>query len=171
MLDLKFIRENPEVVKKGVESKNEKNRVDEILALDTKRRDIIVKVEELKAKKNKVSQEVGRLKKAGENADAIIAEMKQVGDDIKELDDKLNVVDGELNDILMWIPNLPHESVPFGKSSADNVESKKWYPADYKEKDFKPLDHLELGVKHNILDFERGAKISGSGSIVHCQLL
>lgn len=167
MLDLKFIRENPEAVKKGIESKNEKNRVDEILALDAERRDIIVKVEDLKAKKNKVSQEVGRLKKAGENADAIIAEMKQVGDDIKELDDKLNSVDGELNDILMWIPNLPHESVPFGKSSADNVESKKWYPADYKEKDFKPLDHLELGVKHNILDFERGAKISGSGFPVY----
>ncbi len=167
MLDLKFIRENPDAVKKGIESKNEKNRVDEIIALDSERRSIITKVEDLKARKNSVSQEVGKLKKAGQNADAIIAEMKQLGDDIKILDDKLAEIDSSLNDILMWIPNLPHESVPFGKSSADNVEARNWYPSGYEKLNFTPQDHLALGTKLNILDFERGAKITGSGFPVY----
>ncbi|NLT49716.1 MAG: serine--tRNA ligase [Ignavibacteria bacterium] len=167
MLDLKFIRENPDTVKKGIESKNEKNRVDEIIALDTERRSIITKVEDLKARKNSVSQEVGKLKKAGQNADAIIAEMKQLGDDIKLRDDKLAEIDSSLNDILMWIPNLPHESVPFGKSSTDNVEARNWYPSGYEEFNFTPQDHLALGTKLNILDFERGAKITGSGFPVY----
>lgn len=167
MLDLKFIRENPDTVKKGIESKNEKNRVDEIIALDSERRSIITKVEDLKARKNSVSQEVGKLKKAGQNADAIIAEMKQLGDDIKILDDKLAETDNSLNDILMWIPNLPHESVPFGKSSADNVEARNWYPSGYEKLNFTPQDHLALGTKLNILDFERGAKITGSGFPVY----
>ena len=168
MLDLKFIRENPELVKQGIESKNEKSRVDEVLQLDKQRRDILAVNEELKAKRNQVSQEVGKLKKAGQDASAIIAEMKDVSDKIKEYDDKLAAVETELNDLLMYIPNLPHSSVPIGKSAEDNVEVRKWIPEGFNfEQNEKVFDHIELGKKLKILDFERGAKISGSGFPVY----
>jgi len=168
MLDLKFIRENPELVKKGIESKNERSRVDEVLQLDKHRREILVVSEELKAKRNHVSQEVGKLKKAGQDASVIIAEMKEVSDKIKEHDDKLSVIESELNDLLMYIPNLPHSSVPIGKTAEDNVEVRRWLPGGFDfEQNEKPLDHIELGKKLRILDFERGAKISGSGFPVY----
>ena len=164
MIDIKLIRENPELVKKAVASKNEKDTVDEILALDNKRREIIKKSEELKAKKNKVSQEVGRLKKAGENADEIINEMKKVADEIKVYDDELRDVDEKLNGLLLWVPNIPHESVPLGKSADENKVVREWIPEGFNFNDGqKYLDHIELGKKFNILDFERGAKVSGSG--------
>ena len=168
MLDLKFIRENPELVKQGIESKNEKSRVDEVLQLDKQRREILAVSEELKAKRNQVSQEVGKLKKAGQDASAIITEMKDVSDKIKEYDDKLAVVETELNDLLMYIPNLPHSSVPIGKTAEDNVEIRKWMPEGFNfEQNEKAFDHIELGKKLKILDFERGAKISGSGFPVY----
>ncbi len=168
MLELKFIRENPEFVKQGIESKNEKSRVDEVLQLDKQRRDILAVSEELKAKRNQVSQEVGKLKKAGQDASAIIAEMKDVSDRIKEYDDKLSVVESELNDLLMYIPNLPHTSVPIGRTPEENVEVRRWLPDGFNfEQNEKLYDHIELGKKLKILDFERGAKISGSGFPVY----
>lgn len=164
MLDLKFIRENPELVKKGIENKNEKSRVDELLELDKQRRELITESENLKAKKNQVSQEIARLKREKQDASVIIAEMKTVADKIKELDDNLKQVEEEVQNILMYIPNLPHESVPVGKSAEDNVEVRQWLPQDFSfDKEDYTLDHIELGKKLKILDFERGAKISGSG--------
>ena len=112
MLDIKFIRENPELVKQGIQNKNEKDRVDEVLSLDEKRRKIISEAEELKAKKNQVSAKIPQMKKAGEDTTHIFAEMKTVSDKISELDNDLKIVEGELNSILMIIPNLPHSSVP-----------------------------------------------------------
>ena len=168
MLDLKFIRENPELVKKGIESKNEQSRVDEVLQLDKQRRDILTVSEELKAKRNQVSQEVGKIKKSGQDASAIIAEMKDVSDRIKEYDDKLSVVESELNDLLMYIPNLPHTSVPIGRTPEQNIEVRRWLPDGFSfELNEKVYDHIELGKKLKILDFERGAKISGSGFPVY----
>jgi seryl-tRNA synthetase len=168
MLDLKFIRENPELVKKGIESKNEKSRVYEVLQLDKQRRDILVVSEELKAKRNQVSQEVGKLKKAGQDASSIVAEMKEVSDKIKDYDDKLTSVEEELNNLLMYIPNLPHESVPIGKTAEDNIEVRCWLPEGFSfDQNEKVSDHIELGKKLRILDFERGAKISGSGFPVY----
>lgn len=168
MLDIKQIRENPDFVRTGIINKNAKDTIDEILALDKERRENLQKVEELKAKRNEVSKEVGRLKKAGENTDAIQAEMRQVADDIKDLDDNLRLVEEKLETLLLWTPNLPHTSVPVGKSADDNVESRRWMPEGFTfENEFKKLDHLELGKKLNILDFERGAKISGSGFPVY----
>ncbi len=164
MLDLKFIRENPELVKQGIINKNEKNRIDEVLLLDKKRREIISNVEELKAKKNLVSQEVGKLKKAGQDASTIITEMKEVADKIKEFDDELNNVQNELESILMYIPNIPHNSVPVGKTADDNKVVREWLPDGFSfEQNENVLDHIEIGKKLGILDFERGAKISGSG--------
>lgn len=164
MLDLKFIRENPELVKQGIENKNEKNRVDEILGLDEKRRNLIAKTDELKSKRNQVSQQVGRMKKAGEDASSIIADMKAVSDEISLLDSQLKEVEENLNDLMMFVPNMPHSSVPVGKSAEDNVETRQWLPDGFSfDQTEKILDHIELGKKLNILDFERGAKLSGSG--------
>jgi seryl-tRNA synthetase len=164
MLDLKFIRENPELVKQGIENKNEKSRVDEILKLDEQRRELIIQTDELKAKRNQVSAQVPVMKKAGQDVSSVLAEMKLVSDQVTDLDSKLKTVEEELDDILSYIPNMPHASVPVGKTADNNVEVKQWLPESFSFKqDFKPLDHVELGKKLKILDFERGAKISGSG--------
>ena len=168
MLDIKFIRENPELVKQGIQNKNENDRVDEILTLDEKRRRIISEAEELKAKKNQVSVKIPQMKKAGEDTTQIFTEMKKVSDNISELDSKLRDVESELNGLLMYVPNLPHTSVPVGKTPEENVEVRKWTPQGFSyHKEEKTLDHVELGKKLKILDFERGAKISGSGFPVY----
>jgi len=168
MLDLKFIRENPELVKQGIQNKNEKDRVDEILSLDEKRRKIISEAEELKAKKNQVSAKIPQMKKVGEDTTQIFAEMKNVSDKISELDNELKKVENDLNEILMYIPNLPHSSVPVGKTAEQNVEVRKWTPEGFSfDNKEKKLDHIQLGKKLTILDFERGAKVSGSGFPVY----
>ena len=168
MLDIKFIRENPEIVKQGIKNKNEKDRIDEILSLDEKRRKIISEAEELKAKKNQVSAKIPQMKKAGEDTTQVFAEMKTVSDKISELDNQLKEIETDLNGILMFIPNLPHSSVPIGKTPEENIEVRKWQPEGFNfNKNEKILDHIELGKKLNILDFERGAKVSGSGFPVY----
>ncbi len=168
MLDLKFIRENPELVKQGVENKNEKSRVDEVLKLDEERRNLIVQADELKSQRNQVSSQIPQMKKAGQDVSSVLAEMKRVSDQIAELDSNLKNVQEQLDDILMYIPNIPHSSVPVGKSAAENVEVRQWLPEEFSFKnEEKVLDHIELGKKLKILDFERGAKISGSGFPVY----
>ncbi|MCX7798214.1 MAG: serine--tRNA ligase [Melioribacter sp.] len=164
MLDIKFIRENPELVRQGLINKNSADVVDEILQLDEKRRTLISKSDELKALRNKVSSQIPILKKKGEDTSSIFAEMKKVGDEIAELDKQLKEVEDKLEEILRWTPNLAHSSVPVGKSAEDNVEVRRWIPEGFSfEFDFEVKDHIELGKKLDILDFERGTKISGSG--------
>jgi seryl-tRNA synthetase len=165
MLDLKFIRENAELVKKGIESKNEKSRIDEVLQLDEQRRSLIQKTEELKFQRNSVSSKIPLMKKAGEDVAPVLAEMKRVSDEITMLDSRLKETESKLDNILMYIPNLPHESSPAGRTAEDNVEIRQWLPEGFStEQDVNVyLDHIALGKKLNILDFERGAKISGSG--------
>ncbi|MDX9923294.1 MAG: serine--tRNA ligase [Ignavibacteriaceae bacterium] len=168
MLDIKFIRENSELVKAGLASKNEFNKVDELLDIDKKRRELITKTEELKSRKNKVSADIAKIKREGGNAEELMSESRKIAEDTKSLDDELKELQNNLDTILAWLPNLPHQSVPIGKSAEDNVESRRWLPDGFKfENDFKPLDHVELGKKLKILDFERGAKISGSGFPVY----
>ncbi len=164
MLDIKFIRENADFVKTAIESKNEKNKVTELLDFDSKRREILAEVEILKAERNSASKEVGNLKKEGKNATEIVNKMAEVGEKIKELDNQLRNVENQLNEKLLWIPNIPHSSVPKGNDSSENVEVRSWIPENIQiKKDFPILDHVELGKKFGILDFDRGAKISGSG--------
>ncbi|NUN08208.1 MAG: serine--tRNA ligase [Ignavibacteriaceae bacterium] len=164
MLDIKLIRENPELVKKGIESKKEPSRVDEILKLDEERRKLVFETDELKAKRNAGSQEVGKVKKAGGDAAALMAEVKAIGEKISENDSRLRELDAELDGILMYIPNLPHQSVPLGSSAEDNVEVRRWLPEGFSFENTEPvLDHTTIGKKLNILDFERGTKLSGSG--------
>ncbi|HEX2982657.1 MAG TPA: hypothetical protein VHO28_03845 [Ignavibacteriales bacterium] len=168
MIDIKLFRENPELVRQGLKNKNAEDKVDTVLKLDQERRDLIMKTDELKSKRNQASSQIPQLKKAGQDTSAIMAEMKRVSDEITQLDGQLREVETKLNDILMTIPNLAHSSVPVGRSAEDNVEARRWVPQGFKfENDFKPMDHIELGKKLNILDFERGAKISGSGFPVY----
>ncbi len=168
MLDIKFIRENPEVVKRGIKNKNEKDTVDEILLLDKRRREILSEVETLKAERNSVSKEIGILKREGKDASEIMDRMKSVSEKIKGLDSELRVTEEKLTEMMLWVPNLPHDSVPVGKDENDNVEVRKWEPEGFSyEKDFEHKDHLELGKKLGILDFDRGAKITGSGFPVY----
>lgn len=162
MLDLKLIRENPELVKQKLLARNmTAESVEKILELDIKRREYIGEVEKLKSLRNNVSQEIAKMKKEGANADDKIADMKKVSDDIKLIDEKLAEAEKNIGNILLDIPNLADDSVPLGKSSDDNVQFKIW--GEKASGDFKYLDHVELGKKLDILDFGIGAKISGSG--------
>lgn len=162
MLDIKLIRETPDVIKQKLEARNMKaDMVDNILQLDIKRREIITQVEQMKSTRNTVSQEIAKMKKEGTNADDKIADMKKVSDDIKGLDDSLAGIEAQIDEILRDIPNIAEDSVPLGKSADDNVEFKIW--GEKADGDFKYLDHVELGKRLDILDFGVGAKISGSG--------
>ena len=164
MLDIKYIRENPDKVREGIKNKNEKDRLDEVLELDQKKRDLLTGTEELKAKRNQGSAEVAQLKKSGGDVAALLAEMKRLSDQVTLNDSIISDVEEKLNTILMYLPNLPHESVPVGRSAEDNIETKVWLPDGFSfESNGKVLDHIQLGKKLKILDFERGAKISGSG--------
>lgn len=162
MLDLKLIRENPDLIRQKLKARNmSTGTVDSIVQLDVKRREFIGEVEKLKSLRNSVSQEIAKMKKEGSNADEKIADMKKVSDDIKALDDKLAEAENEIDVILRDIPNLADDSVPPGKTSDDNVQFRTW--GEKASGDFKYLDHVELGKKLDILDFGVGAKISGSG--------
>lgn len=160
---MKLIREQPDRIKEKIASKHDDpTKVDTLLTLDNKRKAIIQEVEQLKANRNKVTNDISIKKKAGENAEVLISEMKIVADKIKDLDTELATVESSIENILVYTPNTPHDSVPKGLTATDNVEARRWMNGVYGfEK--KPLDHLELGKKCGILDFERGAKISGSG--------
>lgn len=162
MIDIKLIRENPEKIKENVKLRGESTGpVDDIISLDVKRREIIQETEKLKNVRNVVSNEIAKMKKGGKDAGEKIAEMKKTSDDIKKLDDKLGEIEKSIDDKLRDVPNLMHEGVPFGKSPDENVEIRR--RGEKPESEFKFLDHIELGKKLDILNFETGAKISGSG--------
>ncbi len=163
MLDIKIIRDNPELVKQGLAKKGDNSNIDRILELDSKRREILRKTEALKAERNKVSGDVAKKKKAGENADAEITAMRKVGDDIAELDLRLTEVETDLHKDLTWLPNLPHESVPEGKED-DKVIVREW--GEIGKPKFKIKPHWEIGAELGVLDLEAAARISGSGFYV-----
>lgn len=165
MLDLKFIRSNPELVRAGLRKKKAEANLDELLALDERRRAKLTEVEQLKARRNSVSEEVGRRKKAGQEAADIIAEMRQVSDQIKALDEELKGMDTEIDEILYRIPNLPHESVPVGEDERANVEVRRW--GEPRQFDFQPKPHWDVGVDLGILDFDRAGKVTGARFTVY----
>lgn len=165
MLDLKFIRENVDAVKRAVRDKKFDADIDGILRADDERKSIIQRVEEMKARRNKATEEIARLKKNKENADAQIAEMKTLGDEIKTLDDRLKTVEDELRRLLLTVPNVPHPSVPDGNSPDDNQVIFEW--GQKPETDFKLKPHWELTESLGVIDFTTGAKIAGSGFPVY----
>ncbi len=164
MLDLRFIRDNAEKVRRNIAQKNEKADIDELIRRDEERRELIQEVETLKSTRNTVSDEIARLKKEKQDAAALITEMQGVSKRIKELDEKLRETEQEVDRLVRTLPNMLHSSVPEGKSASDNVEVRAW--GTRKEKSWRK-DHIELGKYLDILDFERGAKISGSGFPVY----
>jgi seryl-tRNA synthetase len=165
MLDLKFIRENTDVVMRAVRDKKFDADIDGILRADDERKSIIQRVEEMKARRNKATDEIARLKKNKENADAQIAEMKTLGDEIKTLDDRLKTVEDDLRRLLLTVPNVPHPSVPDGHSPDDNKVIFEW--GKKPETDFKLKPHWELAESLGLIDFTTGAKVAGSGFPVY----
>ena len=165
MLDLKYIRENSEQVKKFLKARNSDFDLDIVIDLDKKRRELLVEVESLKSKKNEASSLIGKLKREKKDASALVSEMQEINENIKKLDEELTKVEERLTYLLYRIPNKLHSSVPFGKDEDENVEIRKW--GEPRKFDFPIKTHDELGVELDILDFERGAKLSGSRFTVY----
>lgn len=165
MLDIRFIRENKDIIKESLDARNSDYPLDELLELDRTRRDILVEVEALKKKRNDASALIGKYKREGKDVNELLLEMQHVGETIKEYDEKLEKVEQRLNHLLFTIPNKLHESTPIGKDEDDNVEVRRW--GEPKKFDFEIKSHDELGVNLDILDFERGAKLGGSRFTVY----
>lgn len=163
MLDIKFIRAHVKKVKLAIQHKNDHADIDRLLEFDNEKRQLLSQVEELKHKRNVVSEEVGNLKKQKQDASKIILEMKAVSEKIKQFDDKIKELEKQIYEILISIPNIPHSTVPVGKDETDNVEIKRW--GELPEMDFKPLPHWEVGEKLGILDLAGGSKVAGSSFI------
>jgi len=157
MLSLQFIRQNPELVRESLTKRGEVSGLDEVLRLDEERRRLIQEAESLRARKKQVSKEIGKMK---EKPPELLAEMRDTGDSIKSLEAEGERIEGELNELLLRIPNLVHPSVPVGKDSSDNVVVREW--GKPRKFDFTPLAHWDIGPKLGIIDFERGVKISGT---------
>ncbi|MBW1974123.1 MAG: serine--tRNA ligase [Deltaproteobacteria bacterium] len=160
MLDLRFVRENLDRVEEMLRNRQLDLDLSEFKNLDERRRAILQKSEELKHRRNKASEEIALLKKEGKNADHVIAAMKEVSQEIKHLDEELATIEKRFKEILLQIPNMPHESVAIGKDESDNPVVKLW--GEPPEFSFEPKPHWEIGEKLGILDFERAARMTGS---------
>jgi len=160
MLDLKFVRNNPEVVQEALQKRHVSISLDHFLKQEEERRRLLFEVETLKARRNSVSEEVGRLKKNGEDAESLVLEMREVGQTIKGLEDKSTEIAHEMEKVLYEIPNIPHVSVPIGADESANVQVRMWgTPRVF---DFEPKAHYEIGEKLDVLDFVRAAKVTGA---------
>jgi seryl-tRNA synthetase len=159
MLDINVIRENPEAIKAALGDLNADAPIDEILSLDGRRRELLKEVEALRAERNRVSKEIGHSKDK-EARQAKIEESRAVGDRIKELETELKAVDGDLYDAMLWVPNLPGPGVPVGPDEHHNVVIRQ--EGEPRVFDFEPVPHWDLGPTLDIVDFERGVKLSGT---------
>jgi len=162
MLDLELLRKNPEFVKERLRLRREDypRLVDEALRLDEERRSILRGLEALRAERNALSKEIGKRKSKGEQTAELEGKVKEIKEKIEGLEDKLSEVEEQLKSVMLSIPNIPHQNVPVGKDETENVEVRSWgVPRDF---DFEPKAHYEIGEALGILDFERGASLSGS---------
>ena len=160
MLDIKLIRTEPEKVKKALARRKGNVDIDALLALDTKKRETLFEVEQLKSKQNDVSKKIPAMKKAGEDTTAVFAEMKELSDEIKALDDKVRELDEEIYKTMLTIPNIPCDDVPDGMTDEDNVEIRKFMePTKF---DFEPKAHWDIGADLNILDAPTAGKVTGT---------
>ena len=160
MLDMRFVRENTDIVRKSLEARNSDYNLDELLSLNKERREILTEVETLKKERNEVSAIIGKNAREGKDSTELKEEMSKVSSRIKELDIKVTEIDEKQRLLLLTIPNVLHSSTPFGKDEDENIEVRKW--GTPKKFDFEVKPHDELGVNLDILDFERGAKLAGS---------
>lgn len=171
MLDLKRIRNNPEEIKSALANRGEDfdvSIIDKIVTLDEERRKILVDVETLKSRRNQVSSEIPKRKKSGEDVEPIMAEMRTIGDKIKEDDARVTEIDNNINYIMLRIPNIPNPQVPEGETDEDNIEIKKW--GEISKFNFEPKAHWDLGTDLDILDFERAGKVTGSRFTIYKSL-
>lgn len=162
MLDLDLIRRKSDFVKERLRTRGEgyDELVDRILELDEERRSILKELESLRAERNRVSKEIGVMKKQGKDTLSLEVEMRKIKNSIEDLEVKLEITDRELRNVMLRMPNLPHDDVPVGKDEKENLEVRRY--GTPKEFSFEPRPHWEIGEKLGILDFERGAKLSGS---------
>lgn len=160
MLDIKLIRENPDKVNELLKRRNPDLSINEVLKIDEERRNIQTQADELRAKRKKESQQIGILKKQGENTDKIQSEVKAIGDEVKALEEKQTELDERQRDLLLHIPNIPDETTPIGASDADNIEVSRWgEPTKF---DFEFKAHWDICEEKKLVDFERGVKLSQS---------
>lgn len=160
MFSLKFVRENTDKISKSIHDRGQKIDLAEFNKIDEDRKRLLIRVEKLRHRRNLVSDDIGRLKREGSKIDSLLEEMKSVADEISGLEEGLRLHDKRLNDFLLMLSNIPHDSVRVGKDSDDNIEIRRW--GDIPKFNFKPKNHWELGEELELLDFERGAKITGS---------
>jgi seryl-tRNA synthetase len=165
MLDAKFVLENLESVQNRLAARGPRISLEEFVRVSREKRDVLKKTEDLRAEKNRASEEVSRLKRDGKDASSLIAAMRKVGDEIAGLEEKLKAFEDELKTTLLNVPNIPHESVPVGRGAEDNKEVRRF--GNRPEFGFKPQAHWDVGEKLRILDFERAAKITGSRFTVY----
>ena len=162
MLDIKLIRENPDRVKQAMKNRNGDydEIIDRVLACDEKRRELNSKADALKAKQNQASKQIPQIKKQGGDVSAILAEMNEIKAEIKGMDAEIAQVEAEQKELILSIPNIPNETVPIGKSDADNVEIRRW--GEPKQFDFEPKAHWDIGKDLGILDPETAGKVTGA---------
>lgn len=165
MLDIKILRTEPDKIRQALKNRNNELDIAPAIELDSKRRELLFEVEQMKAKQNEITKKIPAMKKAGENTDSIFAEMKELSNEIKELDTKVSEIDDELRNFMLRIPNIPNESVPVGTDDSENVEVRRW--GEPRKFDFEHKAHWDIGTDLDILDFDRGAKVAGTRFTVY----
>ena len=165
MLDIKLLRSEPEKIKTALKNRANDLDIEPAIELDAKRREILATVEQMKAKQNELTKQIPEMKKAGENTDAIFAEMKELSGEIKELDVQVAEIDEKLRDFMLRIPNIPSDKSPIGTDDSDNVEIRRW--SEPRNFDFEAKPHWDIGTNLDILDFDRGAKVAGTRFTVY----
>ncbi len=165
MIDIKLLREDFDMVKAALERRKENIDLGKFTLIDTKRRELIQKVEQLKSRQNIVSKEVPQMKKEGKDTTELLEEMKNLSNEIKAYDQEIREIEQEVNDFMLTIPNIPNPTVPDGETDEDNVEIRKW--GEPKQFSFQPKAHWDIGTDLDILDFETAAKITGARFTVY----
>ena len=165
MLDIKILRQEPERIKEALKKRNNDLDIEPAIELDKKRREILQDVEAKKAKQNEIRKKIPQMKKNGEDTAPIFADMKKLSDEIKADDEKVRNIDEELKNYMLRIPNIPSDKAPVGTDDSDNVEIRRW--GEPRKFDFEAKAHWDIGTNLDILDFERGTKISGTRFTVY----
>ncbi|MDW7971667.1 MAG: serine--tRNA ligase [Thermodesulfovibrio sp.] len=162
MLDIRFVRENPEKIKEALKKRGYSIDFDEFLSLEKERLELLRNIEQKRALRNSVSQEIARLKKTNENEkiEKLISEMRNLGDELALMEEKLREIEDKVRNFMLLLPNIPHPTVPVGKDETENVEIRRW--GEPPKFDFEPMNHWDIGELLGIIDFERAGKIAGS---------
>ncbi|MDY3030201.1 MAG: serine--tRNA ligase [Clostridia bacterium] len=165
MLDVKILRQTPELIEEALRKRNNDLDITPAIELDKKRRELLADVEKKKAAQNEISKKIPQMKKNGESTDEIFKEMKELSGVIKGLDEQVRTIDEELRNFMLRIPNIPNETCPIGADDSENVEQRRFgEPTKF---DFEPKAHWDIGTGLDILDFERGTKIAGTRFTVY----